>query len=281
MSAFLRPSFFLIGERKCGTSSLFRYLVEHPQVLPGERKEMQFFAEGPEHVEANFQRYLSRFPADEGTVAQRLCWPELNKEGILYEEDLDYPRDGGKHYITGEASAATFAEVEPCLLRRYLPDLKLIVILRDPVERAFSHHRMFLRFQEEGRDLPRVYRDFESDMQQELADFEKGRPGELLPLGLYLGTLERWAQEWGRSRLLVLFTADLHSGEKKARLMERTRKHLGLSPWSGYREARPHHNQAPKATMSIAAREMLEAFYRPYDAALGDYLQCELPWAPA
>jgi hypothetical protein len=242
---------------------------------------MQFFSEGEAHVRENWTAYLKRFPLASGNAAQRLVWPELNKAGLLYEEDLDYNREEGKNYLTGEASAATFADVEPSLLRRYLPDLQLIVILRDPVERAYSHHRMFLRFQAEGRDLPQHIGDFDGDMRTEMRDFEKGKPGELLPLGLYKDTLERWVDEWGRKRILVLFSAHLESGDTQPTLMERVRKHIGLSPWSGDGEHRPHHNQAPIAEMNAGIRAELYDFYKPYQAELRDYLQCELPWMPS
>jgi hypothetical protein len=48
----LRPHFFIIGERKCGTSSVYRYLVAHPHVLPGRLKEPNFFGQ---HDEATLE----------------------------------------------------------------------------------------------------------------------------------------------------------------------------------------------------------------------------------
>ena len=54
---YLRPSFFIIGERKCGTSSLYRYLIAHPNVLPCQLKEPNFFGKGAEYVNENIEDY--------------------------------------------------------------------------------------------------------------------------------------------------------------------------------------------------------------------------------
>lgn len=277
----MRPSFFIIGERKCGTSSLFRYLAEHPQVLPGERKEMQFFSTGEAQVAENFESYLQRFPSKEGTASRCLRWPELNDKGILFEEEIEYQREPGVDYITGEASADTFAEVSPGLLKRYLPELRLIVLLRDPVARVFSHHRMFRRFQDEGRDLPNHIGDFTDDMRKEIAAVSastSGQPSSILTLGCYTENLQAWHEVWGKDALLVLFTEHLQDLHTQPALLERVATHLGLSSWPHQHSPLPRYNEAPAATLPLDIQNELEAFYRPHNARLRDYLQCALPW---
>ena len=271
-----RPHFFIIGERKCGTSSLYRYLLDHPKVLPATRKELQFFTQDPSEVEAGFAQYLSHFPQPRSDHDEtlHLCWPELDADGLLYEEDVPYQRKAGEVYVSGEASADTFSDVSPALLRRYLPELRLIVLLRDPVQRAFSHHRMLLRFQDEGRSLPRVIGHFECDMRAELSSANQ----PLLSPGLYFQTLERWVAEWGRDAILVLFTADLDQAVPRAALMQRVFAHLGLPPMT-LPGAQARYNQAPRASMSPQIKEALTHYYRPDTIALQDFLGTELPWA--
>ena len=179
---FLRPSFFIIGERKCGTSSLYRYLVAHPNVLPCELKEPNFFGKGAAYVHENIAEYWQLFPEKETTETIQFEWPELNKAGVLYHETVKVARNVDTKYITGEASVNTFYDVNPQLVQKYLPTTKLIVLFRNPVERAFSHHRMFQRFQEEGRDLGFKVNDFETDILSELAVIKKGGQGHYLSL---------------------------------------------------------------------------------------------------
>jgi len=171
---FLRPSFFIIGERKCGTSSLYRYLIAHPNVLP---------------------------------------WPELNQKGILYHEPVTIPRNTDVKYITGEASVNTFYEVNPQLVQQYLPKVKLIVLFRNPVERAFSHHRMYQRFQEEGRDLGFQVNDFATDILAEMELIKKGGKGHYLSPSIYLPTLKNWVSTFGKDQIRVYFAEELAAWE--------------------------------------------------------------------
>jgi hypothetical protein len=280
-SLHLRPHFFIIGERKCGTSSLYRYLLDHPQVLPGIRKEMQFFTRGEAYIRDHFEEYLSSFPLAHSDSPALLQWPELNEQGLLYEEELRFPRELEKSYVTGEASADTFCEVPPALLRRYLPELRLILLLRDPVERAFSHHRMLRRFQDEGRVLPQVIGDFESDMRAEMAAVRRGEKTTLLSPGLYLERIQAWVEEWGRDPLLLLFANDLNDPAEQPLVLRKVLDHLGLPPFESQPALRHRHNQAPTATMPASIRDELVTFYQPHSAALQDYLQRPLPWAQA
>ncbi len=269
----LVPHFFIIGERKCGTSSLFRYLLLHPDVLPGKRKEPNFFAGGGPRDTLDFQRYLSQFPEADSVSPAKLIWPELDAKGNLYEEPVEAPRMDGRLYVTGEASANTFYEGHPEDVRRWLPDVRLILLFRDPVERAFSHHRMFLRFQEEGRDLGRSIGSFEEEMTVELH-----HPGAFLAPGIYIDQLMRWDEVFPSSQRLVLLATDLDQHPQS--VMSRVFSHLGLP---GYQIPEQHlrvrYNQAPQASMSPAIRQRLDQFYAPHNTRLSNYLNITLPWS--
>ena len=116
---------------------------------------------------------MGLFPQKEATEAIQFDWPELNQAGILYHEPVTIPRNADVKYITGEASVNTFYEVNPQLVQQHLPETKLIVLFRNPVVRAFSHHRMYQRFQEEGRDLGFKVNDFTTDILAEMELIKK------------------------------------------------------------------------------------------------------------
>jgi len=275
MKPRLKPSFFIIGERKCGTSSLYRYLLDHPRVLPGRRKELQFFTKGRAHVLANFDGYLENFPYRDGEGRVSLDWPELDSEGSLYEERIEYERQPGESYRTGEASADTFCNGDPALLKELLPDLRLVVLLRDPVERAFSHHRMYRRFQDEGRDLAFVVGDFASDMRTEMASIERGDPAPCLSPSLYLAPLQKWSHLWGE-QLQVVFSSQLADPASHGQVMATVLEHLQLPPHEYTLQAR--YNQAPTAIMPAEIRAPLRAYFAPRDRALEAFLGRKLPW---
>ncbi len=271
----MKPSFFIIGERKCGTSSLYRYLLAHPGVLPGERKEMQFFTRETQYIRENFASYLTRFPENDGEQSILLRWPELDGNGILHEEKIPFMRTKGQLYISGEASADTFCDADPGLLKELLPDLRLVLILRDPAERAFSHHRMFHRFAQEGRDLGFAVGDFAGDMRIEMQRIAQGQATPCISPSLYQDNLKRWSAVWG-TQLLVLFSANLDSAEHFPRLMNQVLVHLDLPPREYVLERR--FNQAPPATMPSQIKSELQAFFAPYDDTLQVQLGFPLPW---
>lgn len=270
----LVPHFFIIGERKCGTSSLFRYLVDHPSVLSGVRKEPNVFGNRTELSQEEFREYLSQFPLANSTDSQSLLWPELDAEGNLYEEPVTQPRQEGVAYVTGEASANTFHEADPRLVRQVLPAVRLVLIFRDPVERAFSHHRMFQRFQEEGRELGRKILSFEEEMKEELAN---NGAGDFLAPGKYIDNLREWGAVFPKAQRLILFANELESNPQQ--VMDRVLAHLGLPAWT-YPDSSltARYNQAPPSEMPDRISSQLRDFFESYDQALSAYLDHPIPW---
>ncbi|MGH9277998.1 MAG: hypothetical protein ACRD12_07815, partial [Acidimicrobiales bacterium] len=103
----MRPGFFLIGANKCGTSSLYRYLVDHPAVLPCAEKEPNFFGlHSPDYIRDHFADYLALFPTHEGG-AEALEWEASDQAGRPGRTTVVVERSTGHRHITGEATAST------------------------------------------------------------------------------------------------------------------------------------------------------------------------------
>jgi len=274
---FLSPSFFIIGERKCGTSSLYRYLVAHPNVLPCQLKEPNFFGKGAAYVHQHIADYWQLFPETATNKSIQFEWPELNEKGILYHEAVTVSRKAAVAYITGEASVNTFYEVDPQLVKQYLPTTKLIVLFRNPVDRAFSHHRMYQRFQEEGRDLGFAVNDFATDILAEMELIKQGGKGHYLSPSIYLPTLQNWMSTFGKEQIRVYFAEDLASNETANKLMKAIQSYLSL-PFFNYETVlKKRFNVAPKATMDKAIKEKLQVFFKQPNQELAEYLNQPLP----
>lgn len=277
----LLPSFFIIGERKCGTSSLFRYLVAHPNVLPGKLKEPDFFSHSPEYIARHWEAYKALFPEVDGTDPVVLRWPELDAHGQLYEEEVWYERMPGRSYITGEASANTMEMGQPEVVHSYLPEVKLIVLLREPVARTFSHYRMYRRFQQEGRPLGFVVGDFETDVRREMEAMRRGQdPGPLICPSLYVRHLKPWWEAFGPDRIRVWFTEQLAQPHTAQRVLEEVLEYLGLPPFDGVAHVRRWYNRAPTARLPEELEADLRAFFQPWNEALAALLGRPLPWYP-
>lgn len=117
-SSFRRlPEAIIIGAQKSGTSSLWNYISGHPDIIPSISKEVHYF---DDNYSKDEEWYRSYFP--------------ISKKGITIEAT---PR-----YIFDEGVERRIKEV--------VPEVKLIAVLRDPAERAYSHYRHALRGM--GRD---------------------------------------------------------------------------------------------------------------------------------
>lgn len=272
-SKHIMPTFFLIGERKCGTSSLYRYLIHHPNILPCALKEPNFFGKGAAYVASHLASYWSLFPLENSIEDRTFDWPELDEKGILYEEKVVIPRLADQGYITGEASANTFFEVAPSLVKKYLPNIKLILLFRNPIDRTFSHHRMYQRFQLEGRILKKKVHTFEEDIRQEMALLQAGGQGGFLTPSIYLPQLKNWVDTFGTSSIRLYYTEDLKIPEKAAVILADLQAYLEL-PLHNYGDIlTKRFNQAPPAVFSTKLRKELEDFFQPYNQDLFTYIR--------
>lgn len=185
-TAFARalPYFIIIGTQKGGTTSLYGYLAQHPQVLPALKKEIRYFGE---NYSKGLAWYRSHFPFSYKLARGRL--------------------------LTGESSPTTlFHPLAPEWIAATVPSVKLIALLRDPVDRAFSHHKMNLR---SGRDrLP-----FGEAIQQEARRLNGALNGVVkgddeaifrytsfsyLARGDYETQLKRWYPYFPKEQILIL-----------------------------------------------------------------------------
>ena len=181
------PNFLIIGAQKAGTTSLYYYLEQHPQVYMSPRKEPHFF----EGTEMDF-----RGPG-------RKIRPVTNPDE--YQALFD---GASTETAIGEASASyLYSPRSPTLIRKNIPDAKLIVVLRNPADRAYSN---FLH-------MVRVGREPVTDFGRALAA-EEGRKSEGWgPLwhygskGYYHEQLERYFDTFGEERILVHLYEDLRS----------------------------------------------------------------------
>jgi hypothetical protein len=274
----LKPSFFIIGERKCGTSSLFRYLLTHPHILPGKWKEPQFFSKYPvTELSRHIDGYWSNFPEIDGTAPATLTWPELDAEGTLFEEKIQFDRKQAREYITGDASANTFCEVDPEIIFQFLPQVKLILLFRDPVLRAFSHHRMFLRFQEEGRDLGRHIDAFELEMEREIEAYHQGEQTLFISPGIYIQQLRKWEAIFPNDQFRIYFTEHLADLVSAIYILEDIQSFLELPLYPLGAALSQRYNQAPMATIPAPVEQKLRAFYAPFNQELAEHLSADLP----
>lgn len=269
------PSFFIVGERKCGTSSLYRYLVAHPQILPCKVKEPNFFSKPWWKIVRGFKKYQSLFPAlnQEGSI--EFQWPELDENGRLFTETISVERQVGMSYITGEASVNTFYYANPRLVKWLLPDVKIILMLREPAERTFSHYRMLERFKREGRKTISL-QDFSTDMKIEMEKVSRGKESMVLSPSVYAKKLPVWLNLFGKDRLFIIRSEDMEDQKKTESIMKRLFRFLEVADFEMGDMLSQRFNVAPPESMPEDIQQELVEFFEPYNKQLEDLLGVKL-----
>ena len=175
-----KVDFIICGAQKSGTTALYAYLKEHPEICMPQQKELHFFDEE------------SRFSGDK---------PDYNEYHTFF-----FPRPPNR--ILGEATPIyMYWKSAPKRIRDYNGHMKLIVLLRNPIERAFSHWNM-----ERARDAESL--SFEEALQQEDARRKAALPEQhrvysYVDRGFYLSQLKRLWRYFPKDQILVLKAEDL------------------------------------------------------------------------
>ena len=196
------PNFFLVGAAKAGTTSIYAYLSQHPEVFFPAIKEPHFFTQVRPAPE---QRFLIE------AVTKRSAYLRLYA-------------DATSHSVIGDASPSYLWHPEvPQRIRAHVPQAKVAVILRDPVERAYSHYLMDYR---EGAQHSPFYQALLDDMNRP----EKGWGVSYLyyELGLYAEQVQRYLETFKPERVKVLMFDDFRRDAKA--VLRELAGFLGLDP---------------------------------------------------
>jgi hypothetical protein len=249
------PDFIIIGAQRCGTTSLYNYLAEHPQVLPATIKETHFF-------DNNFRRGLNWY---------RAFFP------------LARQMNGDRHLVTGESTPYyLFYPHAPVRVYDTLPDVKLVVMLRNPVDRAFSHYYHEKRMGAEPLSfeeaLDREERELASETARIVADehyrsfFHQHHT--YLSRGIYVDQLQHWTQVFAREQILAIRSEDFY--QDPAVTLRQVTDFLGLPPWN--LNEYPLYNATRHGPMESHIRERLAAYFRPHNHRLYDFLGANWKW---
>ncbi|REJ66496.1 MAG: hypothetical protein DWQ31_14520 [Planctomycetota bacterium] len=251
------PDYLIIGAAKSGTTSLYKYLCRHPRVLPAARKEVRYFSH---HLDRGASWYRAHFP---------LAVTKWNQRSI-----------------TGEASPTYLQDLRiPRHVRAVVPEARLLVLLRNPVDQAYSGYHMTRH--NYPSDLS--FEDYIAWSTEQIAEHVFGVRlakrnqngvtdrllcGSVLDSGLYAMQLTAWFHHFPRDQFLVIpserFFADTQGS------LDRITDFLGIprSTWPEF----PVYNRTPYPPMNPATRNRLIEHYRPHNARLYQLLGEEFAW---
>lgn len=215
-----RPNLFIVGAPKSGTTSIYNYLKNHPEVFMSPIKEPHFFAKDfieDEFIESqrfrhkiDFKKYLNKKHLRENHIAF-----------LSYLKDEDYIqlfRDSDNQKYIGEASTGyLFSKTAAKEIFNYNNDAKIIICIRNPVLRAFSQWKMDYR-SKNGFSLNT--KSFIKDLEEDFLINDKRWGGEsqtFVELGLYYNQIKRFFKYFPRDNIKIFFFDDFIKNKINAR----------------------------------------------------------------
>ena len=309
------PHFCIIGAQKAGTTSMYDLLCQHPLITPATRKEPHFLdwrwnpagcEEGP-LASCAPPRDTDTAPAD--TEGLRRQWCAYSNIPLLGSAPGMISGEATPSYLLGgDLVVRRMASLAPSTVR-------LIVMLRDPVERCYSHYRMCADQRgsdEQLRNRGHQYvqgKSFADVVAEDIAELSTAgveAPSEdetsaaeaferyiapkqalthgahsFVGRGLYAVQLLPWLAQFPRDQLHVVLLEEMNSAEGALATAEAVFKFVGLETAPEVLEgldASPSNARAAACPIDEGSRRMLEDFYAPHHAALERILGRSLPF---
>lgn len=258
------PDFLVLGGQRCGTSSLYKYLGRHPQIAPSLRKEIEYFTIDYPQGES---WYRAHFPLE----ARRTVAGKRGTAFKTFEATPDY----------------LFDPRAPQRAAALLPDAKCIVMLRDPVERAYSHYHHNVRLGQESLGFREAIAAEDSRLAHDRGALKHDPLDRVLHFrrfsyvsrGEYADQISRWFSVYPQNQFLFLMADDLFT--KPEETLHTILEFVDLAKWSpaefrnySYTTTTPVANPA----IPEDVRRDLENHFEPFDDRLGKLLDINITW---
>lgn len=245
------PDFLILGAMKSGTTSLYKYLCQHPDITPAKEKELQFFSK---RFKKGFPWYKSQFPS--------LMSP--SRKGITGE--------GDPYYL--------FHPHAPKRIYETMPHVKLIVLLRNPTDRAFSHYnyinrRVNMSFEEAiKKELEGIQEEKKKMLKDETYNSKFYRDYSFLSRGKYIEQLMAYEKYFDKKQILVLNSEEFFDDPQRG--VNQVFEFLNLPSYKvGKFKVFNNRHYGP---LKDSTRHFLTNYFKPYNKRLYKYLGKDLGW---
>ncbi|MDF1593157.1 MAG: sulfotransferase [Desulfobacterales bacterium] len=260
LTSFLRmkPSFIIVGEAKCGTTSLYRYLNQHPDILPADVKEPGNF------IQCGGSEMFCRMHYPLQLKALVRSWQ-------------------GQTTLTGEATAEYFSRTEvPINIRKVVPNAKIIVMFRNPVTRAFSDYQMLNQngiINESFETIAeRSIKWLADDNLKPLIDIVRQvehNPFRVIERGLYCTKLDYWRKHFDNRSILFIKSEDMFNRPQD--IVNSVFEFLDLKPYV-LKDLSIKRKGVYNSLLSREAANRLKEFYRPFNQELYNLVGRNFNW---
>lgn len=245
------PNFIIIGAQRCGTTSLYKYLCQHPDVRPSFPKEIHYFSN---YFKKGINWYRSHFPLSQ-----------------------NHGKNRNQKFITGEATP--YYLVHPHAARRMkhvTPDALIIVLLRDPIERAYSHYYHEVRMGVEklsfedaiNKEEERLDHEMEKMVRDENYRSFNYQHFSYLSRGIYADQIQTWMGNFNPNAIRILSSESLNA--EPCQTFLQVTDFLGLRNWTQVDFSKYHASRYPQ--MKPETWEQLSSYFKPHNQKLHELI---------
>ncbi len=195
-----KSNLFIVGAAKAGTTSLYYYLKRHPEVFMSSVKEPNFFSKDLE-----FDAFVNGYSRPLKLDFIHLAYVRN------FDDYMELFRDVEKEPMIGESDTSyLYSKKEAEEIYKFNPNAKIIILLRDPIERAFSHYLMNLKIGISKNP------DFISEFYEDLKKTRKGWGIShfYLELGLYYEQVKRYTDIFPKKNLKIVLFEDFKNNSE-------------------------------------------------------------------
>ncbi len=255
------PDFLIAGFPRCGTTSLFNYLIQHKCVLSPLAKEVGFFSSDYAN---GVEWYKSYFPT------------------TFIKNYNDRARNC--RTITGEATPMyVFHPKAPSRIKKIIPEVKIILLLRNPIDRALSHYNSIkkrgnetLSFEDAiHKEKQRLTGEYERMLREENYYSEKWHFWGYLSGGHYMELLKGWFDVFDREKILIIKSEDMY--DKPSNVFKSTCSFLEL-PEIELTSFEQYNISEQFGKISEQTRDELREYFRPHNQNLYHFLGIDFNW---
>ena len=260
--AHVLPDFYIIGAQKCGTSALYDYLVQHPNIHPCTTKEPRFF-----------DKYYHR-----GINWYKSCFPLKIKKNL--ETKLFH-----RKFLTGEATERYLEHPHvPKRLKNLTPNAKIIIILRNPIDRAYSHYNMRhnskkeeLSFEEAiEKESQRTKNEYELMLNDENYYSFDYFHHSYLDRSIYVDKIQNWMKIFPKNQFLILQSEPFFKNPDET--YQKVLEFLQLPKWQLKKYEKIGSGKYSNPKMKSETRSKLSKYFRPHNEKLFKLLNMTYDW---
>lgn len=254
------PDYLIIGTPRSASTSLYQYLIQHPAVSPALTKQLHFF-------DTFFYKGIEWY---------KVCFPYQWKK--IYQEKILRTK-----FVTGEATVHYILHpLAPQRIFETFPKIKLVIILRNPVDRAYSHWNM--EFQNKNDELSfedainaeesRLKGEFDKLSKDENYTSDNYPHRAYLATGLYAEQLKRWFNFFPKEQFLIIKSEEF--SDNPSQQFNEVLKFLNI-PKFDLPEYKKLHSRNYKE-MNPETRKKLIEYYKPHNEKLYTLIGQNFNW---